>query len=311
MLQVMPGFPDYQFVVAGVSTFSPEFYAQFTQGTNIKILYEQTYDLLSHAEAALVTSGTATLETALFNVPQIVCYKTSAISYAIGKMVIKVKYISLVNLIADKEVVKELIQDELFWLRIMAEHKLPVNLHTLMRDALLTYEGSDAAKKFTHASKAPSEIANFFRERLEFYLRDAKGFAFDVVNAVLAAGSDNVVDVLARAEAVAKVRPSEDFEAISVAFKRIKNILRQATEAGKWNPAEAAGLVLGNGEPAEMELLKQAADSGEKVQALKAEQRYDEALAEVAREHACHLVGAVKRTPYDKRPVGPMPKAAD
>jgi lipid-A-disaccharide synthase len=113
MLQVMPDFPEQQFVVAGVSTFSPEFYAQFTQGTNIKILYEQTYDLLSHAEAALVTSGTATLETALFNVPQIVCYKTSAISYAIGKMVIKVKYISLVNLIADKEVVKELIQDEL------------------------------------------------------------------------------------------------------------------------------------------------------------------------------------------------------
>jgi lipid-A-disaccharide synthase len=113
MLQVMPDFPDHQFVVAGVSTFSPEFYAQFTQGTNIKILYEQTYDLLSHAEAALVTSGTATLETALFNVPQIVCYKTSAVSYAIGKMVIKVKYISLVNLIAGKEVVKELIQDEL------------------------------------------------------------------------------------------------------------------------------------------------------------------------------------------------------
>ncbi len=113
MLQVMPDFPDHQFVVAGVSTFSPEFYGEFTKGTNIKILYEQTYDLLSHAEAALVTSGTATLETALFNVPQIVCYKTSAISFAIAKMVIKVNYISLVNLIADKEVVKELIQDDL------------------------------------------------------------------------------------------------------------------------------------------------------------------------------------------------------
>lgn len=123
MLQVMPDFPEYQFVVAGVSTFSPEFYAQFTQGTNIKILYEQTYDLLSHAEAALVTSGTATLETALFNVPQIVCYKTSAISYAIGKMVIKVPYISLVNLIADKEVVKELIQDALNPENISAELK--------------------------------------------------------------------------------------------------------------------------------------------------------------------------------------------
>ena len=69
---------------------------------------------------------------------------------------------------------------------------------------------------------------NFFRERLEFYLRDARGFAYDVVNAVLAAGADDVVDAIARAEAVAKVRPSEDFESISVAFKRIKNILRQA-----------------------------------------------------------------------------------
>ena len=74
-------------------------------------------------------------------------------------------------------------------------------------------------------------IANFMRERLEFYLRDARGFAYDVVNAVLAAGSDDMVDAIARAEAVSEVRGSEDFASISVAFKRIKNILRQARES--------------------------------------------------------------------------------
>ena len=81
-------------------------------------------------------------------------------------------------------------------------------------------------------------MAAFFRERLEFYLREAKGFAYDVTNAVLAAGADNVVDALERAEAVARVRESEDFVAISASVKRIKNILRQATEAGKWPAAE-------------------------------------------------------------------------
>ena len=80
---------------------------------NVKFISNKTYDLLSHSHAALVTSGTATLETALFNVPEVVCYKGSWISYQIAKRIITLKYISLVNLIMDKEVVKELIQDEL------------------------------------------------------------------------------------------------------------------------------------------------------------------------------------------------------
>jgi glycyl-tRNA synthetase beta chain len=167
--------------------------------------------------------------------------------------------------------------------RIIGEHKFPVNLQTLMRDSLITYKDSEAEKKFTQAAKAPDEIAKFFRERLEFYLREAKGFAYDVVNAVLAAGSDNVVDVLARAEAVAKVRPSEDFEAISVAFKRIKNILRQASEADKWRAQSAEKIDTTNGEPAEVELAKQASESGERVRGLRAEQHYDDALAEIAK----------------------------
>ena len=111
MIAILPGFQEYQFVVAGVSNLDPNYYAHFERN-GIRFLFEQTFDLLSHATAALVTSGTATLETALFDVPQIVCYRTSNLSYAIGKMVIKVPYISLVNLIAGRAVVKELIQND-------------------------------------------------------------------------------------------------------------------------------------------------------------------------------------------------------
>lgn len=112
MVETQKQFPDYQFVIAGVSNLPKEFYEKFTS-PNISLVIDQTYDLLSNSKAALVTSGTATLETALFEVPQVVCYKTSGLSYKIAKFVIKVPYISLVNLVAQKEVVKELIQDEL------------------------------------------------------------------------------------------------------------------------------------------------------------------------------------------------------
>ena len=88
----------------------------------------------------------------------------------------------------------------------------------------------EAESKFTAVAQYEQNVAAFFRERLEFYLRDARGFAYDVTNAVLASGSDNAVDALARAQAVAKVRGSDDFDAISASFKRIKNILRQAEE---------------------------------------------------------------------------------
>lgn len=112
MVATQSEFADYQFVIAGVGNLSLDFYQPFLN-ENIKLVTDQTYDLLSHSTAALVTSGTATLETALFGVPQVVCYKTSGLSYKIAKWVIKVPYISLVNLVAQKEVVKELIQDEL------------------------------------------------------------------------------------------------------------------------------------------------------------------------------------------------------
>ncbi len=120
--------------------------------------------------------------------------------------------------------------------RILAEHNLPLSLRQIMDDAMLQYKDSEAEKKFTAAKSFQQDVAGFFRERLEFYLREARGFAYDVVNAVLASGADNVPDAIVRAEAVAKVRGSEDFQAISVAFKRIKNILRQAAEANKMAP---------------------------------------------------------------------------
>jgi lipid-A-disaccharide synthase len=111
MLSVVKSFPNYQFVIAGAPSQDPEFYSSFITNKNVYFVENCTYDLLSVSHAAMVTSGTATLETALFKVPEVVCYKTSWISYQIGKRLVKLKYISLVNLILDKEVVTELIQE--------------------------------------------------------------------------------------------------------------------------------------------------------------------------------------------------------
>jgi lipid-A-disaccharide synthase len=113
MLEVKNNFLEYQFVIAGVSNLPKSLYQKFTNQTQVNIVFDAAYDLLSVASAALVTSGTATLETALFNVPQVVCYKAGTISYQIAKRLIRVPYISLVNLIANKEAVKELIQNDL------------------------------------------------------------------------------------------------------------------------------------------------------------------------------------------------------
>lgn len=111
MVSLVSEFPNSQFVIAGVDSLSDSVYDP-ARRAGLKVVFNQTYDLLSHATAAVVTSGTATLETALFRVPQIVVYSTSTITYAIAKRLIKVPFISLVNLIAGKEVVKELIQED-------------------------------------------------------------------------------------------------------------------------------------------------------------------------------------------------------
>ncbi len=110
MLSVVEHFPEYEFVLAGAAHIDDAIYKGYTGDKNIKLVKGKTYDVLANAHAALVCSGTATLETALLNCPQVVCYRFSNLSYQIGKLVIKVKYISLVNLIMDKKIVPELIQ---------------------------------------------------------------------------------------------------------------------------------------------------------------------------------------------------------
>ncbi len=110
MLEVMPFFPEYQFVLAGISSLPDDLYRTIAGNSSLKIIKDKTYEILNISECALVTSGTATLETALFNVPQVVCYKGDFFSMLIAWFVIKVKYISLVNLISGQEVVKELVQ---------------------------------------------------------------------------------------------------------------------------------------------------------------------------------------------------------
>jgi lipid-A-disaccharide synthase len=123
MLKTVSSFSEYQFVIAGAPSVSPDFYSGITAGTSVSFITGQTYDLLRHSEAALVTSGTATLETALMGIPQVVCYKGSFLSYLIAKSVINVKFISLVNLIMDKEIIHELIQDDFTPLHLQNELK--------------------------------------------------------------------------------------------------------------------------------------------------------------------------------------------
>jgi lipid-A-disaccharide synthase len=128
MLEVTKKFTEYQFVVAKAPGLDEAFYCQMLEPYgNVTSAVNQTYELLSGACAAIVTSGTATLETALFSVPQIICYKGNNISYQIAKRLISIKYIGLVNLIMDKPVVKELIQHELTVENLSSELKLIVN----------------------------------------------------------------------------------------------------------------------------------------------------------------------------------------
>ena len=135
MLSVVADFPEYQFVIAGAPSQEFSIYAPFLNNKNVRFISNKTYDLLSVSYAALVTSGTATLETALFKVPEVVCYKGSWASYQIAKRIVTLKYISLVNLIMDREVVTELIQEDCNSKRIKAElQKLldPINRNQVL-----------------------------------------------------------------------------------------------------------------------------------------------------------------------------------
>lgn len=112
MLSVTANFPDYHFVVAAAPSFDEAYYRQFIKTDNVTLVFAQTYNLLTVAKAAIVASGTATLETALFHVPQVVVYRGGAISVAIARALVKIRFISLVNLIMDRKVVTELIQND-------------------------------------------------------------------------------------------------------------------------------------------------------------------------------------------------------
>ena len=165
--------------------------------------------------------------------------------------------------------------------RTIAEHKLPIGIGHLFQLARETYRDSAAEKKFSGEIKYEDAIRAFFRERLEFYLRDHLGYKYDVVSAVLAAGSDDVVDAVSRAEAVSKVRGSADFDSISTAFKRIKNILRQANEAGK----RVGSAVDSNAfrEDAEKVLGRQIPEIAQAVDGFRKGQDYSRALAEISK----------------------------
>src|SRR5699024_2617909 len=121
MLEMPEAFEDYQFVIAGAPSQDREFYRPYIKKDNVDLVMDATYELLDVAHAALVTSGTATLETALFKVPEVVCYKGNYFSYLLAKRLIQLNYISLVNLIMDREVVKELIQGDFEASRLKAE----------------------------------------------------------------------------------------------------------------------------------------------------------------------------------------------
>ena len=169
MLEVSRHFPDYRFIIAKAPSLSDAFYERFMQGfENVRSIRNNTYQLLLQSKAALVTSGTATLETALFGVPQVVCYKGSNISYQIAKRLVKVKYISLVNLIMDRQVVKELIQDEMNAENVRAE------LSKILKDVDVIYkmkqDYADLKKLLSeggHASeKAARSIIDFLKTNI-------------------------------------------------------------------------------------------------------------------------------------------------
>jgi len=166
MLHVMEQFPEHQFVIAGAPSFNKDFYSQFLGDKNIPVIFNSTYDLLTHADAAIVASGTATLESALFNVPQVVVYKGNNISITIARMVVKIKYISLVNLIMDAPVVKELIQQDCNPQAITAEVENLVNDGDYRTTMLNNYDKLDERMGSPGASaKAAALIIKYIAKK--------------------------------------------------------------------------------------------------------------------------------------------------
>ncbi|MDN3705782.1 lipid-A-disaccharide synthase [Myroides ceti] len=164
MLAVVDDFPDYQFIIAGAPSLEYDFYKPFIKQENVKFVSNETYSLLNHSHAAIVTSGTATLETALFKVPEVVVYKANNISYQIAKRVINLKYISLVNLIMDEPVVTELIQKDCNKKRIKEELNKVINISSRAK-ILSDYRRLEEKLGGGGASDA---VVNTIKENLSF-----------------------------------------------------------------------------------------------------------------------------------------------
>jgi glycyl-tRNA synthetase beta chain len=160
--------------------------------------------------------------------------------------------------------------------KVIDKYKLPLRLSEMMRDARAGYQGSDAEKKFVDDGTFDQSIKVFFRERLEFYLKDVLGFGYDVVSAVLASGADDVVDAIARAEALKQVLHMPEFAAIGAACKRMRNILRQAEEKGIEPAARFENLPQST--PEEKNLAAYIENNGSKIEGLRKNQEYREAL---------------------------------
>lgn len=166
MANVSRLFPGHHCVVAGAPNFTSEFYAQFMDGLSLPVVFDATYDLLKHAEAAVVTSGTATLETALLRVPQVVVYKAHPISIAIARTVIKVRFISLVNLIMDMLAVRELIQKDCNVDRIADELDLLINDKAYRDNILENYDLLMEKMGKPGASERTAELITRFLRQL-------------------------------------------------------------------------------------------------------------------------------------------------
>src|SRR5579872_4916454 len=160
--------------------------------------------------------------------------------------------------------------------KVIAEKKLPLRLNELMRDALAGYQRSDAEKKFVDEGKYSESIAVFFRERLEFYLRDVRGYSYDVVKAVLGADAEDVVDVIQRAEALKQVLHMPEFQAIGAACKRMRNIVKQAEEKGIKPAAKFEDL--SNSALEEKNLAAFVEVNGPKVEEFRRKKEYSDAL---------------------------------
>jgi lipid-A-disaccharide synthase len=141
MLRVIPEFGNFQFVAAGAPSIPLQFYQEIIGDLPVKIISGSTYELLSHSQAALVTSGTATLEAALLGTPQVVCYKGSKLSYFLAKLVVHVRFISLVNLVMNQEVVRELIQGDLTAEALSGELKKILTDEGVRKKILTSYAG--------------------------------------------------------------------------------------------------------------------------------------------------------------------------